>query len=58
MCNKYDESKMACQGAPTITIQNAAGDMEACQACGDRVAWDLVDHPLFGFKKCAHGKAK
>lgn len=54
----HDPEKMACKGAPTITVHTGSGDMEECQACGDAVAWDLVDHPLFGFKSCAHAKDK
>jgi hypothetical protein len=45
-----DESKMACKGALTFTVHTGSGDMEQCRACGTAVAWDLVDHPLFGFK--------
>lgn len=50
MCQGLDESKMACKGAPTITEPGGTGDMEKCQACGDAVARDLVDHPFFGFR--------
>lgn len=49
MCNGMDESKMACKGAPTITRHTGTGDMEECQACGEAVAHDLVDHAFFGF---------
>ncbi len=47
------EDRMACKGAPTIQH----GDMEECVACGDRVQWNFVDHPLFGFKAgCSYCK--
>lgn len=50
------ESGMACKGAPTRTINTGNGRMSECRACGTRVSWDLVDHPLFGFKSgCSHG---
>lgn len=58
MCQaSNDESRMACKGAPTRTVHSATGDLKECQACGARVAHDLVDHPLLGFKAgCEHGK--
>lgn len=37
----------ACLGAETISTDN---DMEKCVYCGSCVAWDLVDHPFFGFE--------
>ena len=52
MCTCTDETKMACKGAPTFTVHTGTGDMEECQACGKAVAWDLVDHPFFGFQHC------
>ena len=58
MCQGMDESKMACKGAQTFTVHTGSGDMEECRACGGRVAWDLVNHPLFGFKVgCDHNQA-
>jgi hypothetical protein len=47
-----NEETRACMGAPTVTEQNAMGDMERCLACGAEVRWDLVDHPFWGFKAC------
>ena len=35
----------ACLGAATLDC----GDMRECVHCQTRVAWDLVDHPFFGF---------
>jgi hypothetical protein len=39
----------ACEGGETRTLRNAMGDMEECIVCRTAVAWDLVDHPFFGF---------
>lgn len=56
MCHGYDPQNMACKGAPTITVPSALGDFARCQACGDSVRSDLVDHPFWGFKNCDHAK--
>lgn len=40
----------ACEGAATVENHDSCEHMEECQQCGARVRWDLVDHPLFGFK--------
>lgn len=57
MCEGCDPSKMACKGAPTVTIHTGTGDMEKCQACGTAIASDLVDHPFWGFKAgCDEGE--
>ena len=57
MCTGLDPTKMACKGAPSHTVRTGAGDMEECQACGTRVAQDLIEHPFFGFRAgCDHAK--
>ena len=57
MCQEQDPSKMACRGAGTVTIRTGSGDMEECRACGTKVAWDLVEHPIFGFEAgCDHAR--
>jgi hypothetical protein len=40
----------ACLGAATKSTRSCMEHMEECQACGCEVRWDLVDHPVFGFK--------
>ena len=54
MCHGYDAEKMACKGGATVTRRDGPVDMEECQACGDQVAWDLVEHPFWGFGNCPH----
>lgn len=55
MCKEGDAAEMACKGAPARSVHPGTRGMEECRACGTRVAWDLVNHPLFGFKAgCGH----
>lgn len=54
MCD-HPENLRACKGASTVPD----GDMERCQACGDAVAHDLVNHPFWGFaSSCPHKQGK
>jgi hypothetical protein len=39
----------ACQGGDTRQIRTTE-HMEECRVCGERVRFDLVDHPFFGFR--------
>ncbi len=45
-----DADRMACRGAATQTVWSSTGDMEECGACGTRIAWDRVNHPVIGFQ--------
>lgn len=50
LAREFDIEECACMGGGTRTVD----DMEECIVCGTRVAWDLVEHPFFGFgKPCA-----
>jgi len=39
----------ACQGGDTRQVRTTE-HMEECRVCGERVRFDLVDHPFFGFR--------
>jgi len=39
------ETRGACRGNATLND----GDMERCAVCDRGVAWDLTEHPFFGF---------
>ena len=41
-------TERACDGGQTRSIR--FGEMEECEACLTCVAWDLTDHPFWGFK--------
>lgn len=54
-----ETERRACMGAPTLTNNDFATEMQECVHCGRRVAWDLVDHPFFGFAaSCEHKDLK
>lgn len=51
-------SRMACLGAETKSVHEFGGShMEECRECGSRVQWQLVHHPIWGFRASCERRA-